>query len=86
MEVLRTAVLEMCRQRKDAFFCPSEVVKVMYPQDWIHFIKEVKEVALQMHQEGLIQISLEDLAFDKPTDLTDHSFFIRGNPSKQPTR
>lgn len=64
MEVLRTAILEMCRQKKESAFCPSEVVKWIFPVDWEHFQKEIRSVALEMNREGLIQI----LQNGKPID------------------
>ena len=56
MEVLRTAILEMCRQKKSNTFCPSEVAKMMFPEDWEQFLEEVRSVAMEMNQEGLIRI------------------------------
>jgi hypothetical protein len=64
MEVLRTAILEMCRQKKNDPFCPSDVVKRMFPEDWEEFLEEVKSVAMELNREGSILI----LQNEKPID------------------
>lgn len=57
MDVLKTAILEMCRQKKNEAFCPSEVLKLMFPEDWEQFIEEVNATAREMSREGLILIT-----------------------------
>lgn len=64
MEVLRTAILEMCRQKKNSAFYPSEVAKRMFPEDWPLFLEEVRSVALEMNREGLIQIMQNEKIID----------------------
>ena len=64
MEVLRTAILEMCRQRKEEDFCPSQVVKTMFPEDWEQFLEEVISVAIEMNRAGLILITQNGLAVE----------------------
>lgn len=68
MEVLRTAILEMWRQKKKNAFCPSEVVKRMYPEDWDQFLEEVKSVAIEMNREGLILITQNGKPIDPDSD------------------
>ncbi len=57
MEVLRTAILDFCRRRKGKSFCPSEVVRQMYPEDWRLFMTDIQKVMMEMYREGLIQIT-----------------------------
>jgi hypothetical protein len=57
MEVLRTAILDFCRRRKEAGFSPSEVVQQLYPEDWELFLPELLAVITQMASEGLIELS-----------------------------
>ena len=56
MEVLRTAILDMLRRKKQQSFYASEVVKQMFPEDWEHFLEDVNEAALELHRNGLISI------------------------------
>ncbi len=81
MEVLKTAILEMCRQEKEEFFCPSEVLKSMFPQDWNQFMEEIITVALDMEREGLIEVTQKETAFD--SDLFPIcEILIRGNSNQ----
>lgn len=57
MEVLRSAILEMCRQKKNKTFCPSEVIQSMFPEDWDQFQEEVRAKALEMNIKRLILIT-----------------------------
>ena len=64
MKVLRTAILEMCRQKKNNPFCPSEVAQRMFPEDCEQFLDEVRSVALEMNREGLILITQNEKSID----------------------
>ncbi|WP_339864548.1 DUF3253 domain-containing protein [uncultured Algoriphagus sp.] len=54
MEVLRTAILDMLRRKKESIFSSSEVVKQMYPEDWDQFLPEINKEAMALHREGLL--------------------------------
>ncbi len=56
MEILRTAILDMLRQRKGEGFTSAEVIKQMYPEDWEHFMPEINKEAELLSTEGLIRI------------------------------
>jgi hypothetical protein len=65
MDVLRTAILDFCRRSEGKPFCPTEVVRRMFPEDWELFIEEIRAEARRMHRENLIELSqVED-----PTNL-----------------
>lgn len=57
VEVLRTAILDFCRRRKKKTFCPSEVVRQLFPQDWELFMPDIHEEMMQMYHEGLIEVT-----------------------------
>ncbi len=63
MEVLRTAILDFCRRRKSSF-CPSEVVRKIYPEDWRHFMPDIQEEMMAMYREGLILVTQKGLPVD----------------------
>jgi len=63
MEVLRTAILDFCKRRESSF-CPSEVVRKLYPQDWRFFMSDIQEEMMKMYREGLIQITQKGLPVD----------------------
>ncbi len=47
----------MGRRRGASTFCPSEVVRWLYPQDWELFMDDVKTEMMLLYQEGLILVS-----------------------------
>lgn len=65
MDILRTAILEFCRQRPDTSFCPSEVVRRMYPESWREFLPDIRHKAFEMYQEGEILITQKGKLLDK---------------------
>ncbi len=69
MEVLRTAILDFCRRKKEEDFFLSEVVQQLFPQDWELFLPEIWEVAQQLAKEGLIEFSPIDSAVERDTVL-----------------
>lgn len=54
---LRQAILEMIRLRGDASFCPSEVVRWIYPQAWRVFMDDLMSEMMTMYREGLINVT-----------------------------
>tara|TARA_R110002020_G_scaffold275023_12_gene490277 strand:- start:813 stop:1049 length:237 start_codon:yes stop_codon:yes gene_type:complete len=60
MEVLRTAILDMLRRKKDESFSSSDVVRQMFPQDWQLFMSEVNAESLKLFREGLIDVENAD--------------------------
>lgn len=54
---LRQAILEMLRMRKGKSFCPSEVVRWIYPEAWRVFMIDVQDEMMRMYREGLILVS-----------------------------
>ncbi|SDC78967.1 Protein of unknown function [Algoriphagus faecimaris] len=64
MDVLKTAILEMCRKRKDKSFCPSEVVRQLYPEDWRLFMEEVRESMMELYLQGKIRVSQKGIPID----------------------
>lgn len=55
--ILETAILEMGRKNGDKSFCPSEVVKWIFPQDWPHFMVDIQEPMMRLYREGKISIT-----------------------------
>ncbi|MFC3414651.1 DUF3253 domain-containing protein [Algoriphagus hitonicola] len=64
MDVLKTAILEMCRKRGEASFCPSEVVRQLYPEDWRNFMDEVRAEAMTLYRLGEILVTQAGIAVD----------------------
>jgi hypothetical protein len=68
VEVLRTAILDFCRRRKNRTFCPSEVVRQLFPQDWELFMPDIHKEMMQMYREGLIKVTQKGIPIDPSQD------------------
>lgn len=77
MDVLRTAILDFCRRKKGVSFCPSEVVRQMFPEDWELFLEEIKAEMIQMHREGLIHVTQNGILVE-PSENSKGPFKIIG--------
>lgn len=77
MEVLRTAILDFCRRSEGKPFCPTEVVRRMFPEDWELFTEEIKAEALRMHSENLIELA-EGVTSADQSDHPDGQVLIIG--------
>jgi hypothetical protein len=61
MEVLRVAIHDFCKKRKGQSFCPSEVVRKIFPEDWRIFMPDIQNVMMEMYQEGIIEVTQKGL-------------------------
>ena len=68
MEVLRTAILDFCKRRNTSF-CPSIVVRQIYPEDWKCFMPDIQEEMMAMYREGLIQVTQKGIPVDPTVPL-----------------
>ncbi|WP_338223179.1 DUF3253 domain-containing protein [Algoriphagus confluentis] len=57
MDILKSAILDFCRRRKTSSFCPSEVVRSMYPEDWRLFMPDIRQAMLELYREGHIVVT-----------------------------
>jgi hypothetical protein len=64
MAVLRVAILDFCNRRKEKSFCPSEVVRRIFPEDWELFMPDVQVEMMEMYREGLIQVTQQGIPID----------------------
>jgi hypothetical protein len=65
MDILKIAILEFCRLRPDTSFCPSEVVRRMYPESWRAFLPDVRQKAWELYQEGEILLTQKGKPLEK---------------------
>lgn len=66
--ILETAILEMGRIRGHTSFCPSEVVRWLYPQDWRHFMQDIQLEMMRLYREGKLVVLQNNKAID-PLEL-----------------
>lgn len=69
-DILALATMEMAKRRKGSSFCPSEVVRWLYPNDWRHFMEEEMEAVSCLFGQGLLEIRQGGNLVD-PNFLTD---------------
>lgn len=55
-EVLRTAILQMMRKRKNSDFFAVEPLQQLYPEDWEQFLSELEAELQGMEKEGLLEL------------------------------
>lgn len=56
-DILRVAILEMGRLRGDKSFCPSEVVRWLYPVDWRYFMPDVQAKMMELYNSGEVVVT-----------------------------
>ncbi|MBN3582116.1 hypothetical protein JYB64_06935 [Algoriphagus aestuarii] len=78
MDILKTALLEMCRKNKKRFFYPEEILKIMYPEDWNQFIPELEKVVNELLKKGEIELNQENPQMPI-SELGSYSFKIKCN-------
>lgn len=54
--ILETAILEMGRMRGKSSFCPSEVVRWIYPQSWRYFMEDIQSEMMRLYREGKVVV------------------------------
>ncbi|MEN2282006.1 hypothetical protein AAGF08_07685 [Algoriphagus sp. SE2] len=56
MDILQTALLEMCRKRRNIFFYPEDIIREMFPEDWRHFLPELESLINSLYKRGVIEV------------------------------
>ena len=62
--ILELAILEMGRLQRGKTFCPSEVVRWIFPEAWSYFMDEVNEEMMRLYQEGKIIVTQSGIPVD----------------------
>ncbi|EON78210.1 hypothetical protein ADIS_1407 [Lunatimonas lonarensis] len=64
-DVMEIAILEMCRVRGNSSFCPSEIARWLYPEDWRDFMPEVRESMMNLYRDNRISVTQKGVEVDK---------------------
>lgn len=81
VDPLEQAIMELIRQRKPKSFCPSEVVRWIYPEDWRHFMPDVRKTMMDLYREKKISVTHKGLPID-PNFLPQGPVRIKSNDVK----
>jgi len=63
-EIARTIIATAIRRGVQKSTCPSEIARMLYPDDWRNHMKDVLEVAIGLHNEGRVVITQKGIAVD----------------------
>jgi len=59
------AVLSLARERGPGkSTCPSEIARLLFPQDWRNQMKAVRDVAIDLHKQGRVIITQKGKSVD----------------------
>ena len=62
---ISTTILTVARQRGiEKSTCPSEIARMLFPDDWRNHMDEIIDVAIDMHKQGKVQITQKGLPID----------------------
>ncbi|WP_339717826.1 DUF3253 domain-containing protein [Cyclobacterium amurskyense] len=59
--ILVLATMEMAKRKKEMSFCPTEVVKWIYPSNWESFMDDENRAVAWLHEKGLITLENEGI-------------------------
>lgn len=76
MDILKTALLEMCRKKKRSFFYPDLIIQEMYPEDWRHFYPELVSLIRSLLQKSSIELEGQG-SEDLYQDIVNRAIKIR---------
>ena len=63
---LQAAILRIATQRgSQKSTCPSEIARMLFPNDWRNHMKDVVNEAIQLHHNGRVVITQKS----KPVDI-----------------
>lgn len=59
------AILSLTGRRgPDKSTCPSEIARLLFPQDWRRHMEEVRNAAVDLHRQGKVVITQHGKAID----------------------
>ena len=60
-----TTILTVATQRgTEKSTCPSEIARILFPEDWREHMKDVVDVAIDLHHQGKVAITHKGVPID----------------------
>ena len=60
-----TTILSIAKQRgSEKSTCPSEIARLLFPEDWREHMKNVMDVAIDLHNQGKVVITQKGIPID----------------------
>jgi len=64
-EKIATTILSTAIHRgTEKSTCPSEIARMLFPDDWRKYMKDILEVAIDLHNKGSIAITQKGMPVD----------------------
>jgi len=64
-EEISATILSVATQRgKEKSTCPSEIARMLFPENWRQQMKEVVNAAIDLHKKGKVIITQKGIAVD----------------------
>lgn len=62
---ISTTILSVATQRgREKSTCPSEIARKLFPDDWRNHMKNVVDVAIDLHNQGKVMITQKGITID----------------------
>jgi hypothetical protein len=66
-DIAKTILATATERGNDKSTCPSEIARMMFPDDWRKNMKEIRMVAVELHQNGKVIITQKG----EPVDINN---------------
>ena len=63
-DILETILSTAVERGPDKSTCPSEIARMLFPDDWRKHMQEVVDVAVNLHNQGKVVITQKGLPID----------------------
>ena len=63
-DILTTILTVATRRGPEKSTCPSEIARLLYPDNWREHMRNVVNVAIGLHNEGKVVITQKGIAVD----------------------
>lgn len=63
-DILETILSTATIRGPEKSFCPSEIARMLYPDDWRKHMKDVVDVAIDLHNQGKVVITQNGAPID----------------------
>lgn len=62
---IKTTILTVAKNRgPEKSTCPSEIARMLFPDDWRKHMSEVVDVAINLHHQGKVAITQKGIPID----------------------
>jgi hypothetical protein len=64
VDILPTILSVATQRGLEKTTCPSEIARMLFPHDWRKHMKEVVDVAIELHNQGKVVITQKGIPVD----------------------